>query len=73
MTSDMEYEPLDDDDPDICEYCGQGPEDCHCHDGDDCGRLDQNAPFGMLPVGMCHKAGTEECDFECPYRDGSEP
>ena len=33
----------------------------------DCGRYDQSAPGGMWPAGMCRLAGTEECDFECPY------
>lgn len=61
-------------DDDICPYCGENPNLCNCDDGGyDCGRWDQSYPGGMLPVGMCHKGGTEECDFECPYRDGSKP
>lgn len=24
---------------------------------------------GMGPDGICMKAGTEECDFECPHSD----
>lgn len=35
--------------------------------GDDCGRWDQNAPGGMSK--QCRLAGTEFCDFECPYRN----
>lgn len=36
-------------------------DDEYCDDLDfDCG-MDRN--------GMCGKAGSEECDFECPYRD----
>lgn len=33
--------------------------------GEDCGRWSN----GRLTA-SCSKAGTEECDFECPYRDG---
>lgn len=32
--------------------------------GDECGRW-SNGRLGRY----CAKAGTEECDFECPYRD----
>ena len=32
--------------------------------GDECGRW-RNGSLGQY----CAKAGTEECDFECPYRD----
>lgn len=35
--------------------------------GEDCGRWDQSAKGGMWPVGMCRLAGTEFCDWECPY------
>jgi hypothetical protein len=35
--------------------------------GEDCGRFDQNAKGGMLPLGLCRLAGTEWCDWECPY------
>lgn len=24
---------------------------------------------GLDREGYCHKAGSEQCDFECPYRD----
>ena len=33
--------------------------------GEDCGRWDQNAKGGMSPY--CRLAGTEFCDWECPY------
>lgn len=33
--------------------------------GEDCGRWDQNAPGGMNK--QCRLAGTEFCDFDCPY------
>lgn len=25
---------------------------------------------GLQPDGQCSKAGSEECDFECPHRNG---
>ena len=33
--------------------------------GEECGRW-RNGKLAQY----CAKAGTEECDFECPYRDG---
>ena len=27
---------------------------------------------GLGPDGQCSKAGSEECDFNCPYRDSEE-
>lgn len=33
--------------------------------GEDCGRWDQNAKGGMSH--QCRLAGTEFCDWECPY------
>jgi hypothetical protein len=36
--------------------------------GEECGRW-QN---GRL-ISSCSKAGSEECDFECPYRDSPLP
>lgn len=35
--------------------------------GEDCGRWDQNAKGGMLPYYWCRLAGTEFCDWECPF------
>lgn len=34
--------------------------------GDECGRW-RNGKLSQY----CAKAGTEECDFECPYRDSN--
>ena len=28
---------------------------------------------GMTAEGCCTLAGTEHCDFECPFRDGGHP
>lgn len=63
-----------DEEPEDCPLCGNPVYECVCPypNGDDCGRFDQSYPGGMMPVGMCRKGGTEECDFECPFRDGSE-
>lgn len=35
--------------------------------GEECGRWDQGAKGGMLPYYYCRQAGTEFCDWECPY------
>lgn len=48
----------------LCFDCGQLHELCECHVGDDCGRWIN----GRL-TSSCRKAGSEECDFECPYRN----
>lgn len=70
-----DFEPLgqemadvfDDDfeDPDdgVCEECGLIFDECECHIGDECGRW-RNGDLSE----SCSKAGSEECDFECPYR-----
>jgi hypothetical protein len=54
MSNDFDYS--------ICPDCGF--EICQCEDDYepefDC-HMDRN--------GFCGKAGSEECDFECPYRD----
>lgn len=42
----------------------QDDEDDEPEPGEECGRWDN----GRLSR-WCRKAGTEECDFECPYRD----
>ena len=60
-------EPQDDDFPDddgLCVDCGEPVDMCGCHIGDNCGRWDN----GRL-TNSCSMAGTEECDFECPYRN----
>lgn len=59
----------DDDRAQECDVCGEGPDLCECHEGESCGRWDQSAPGGMWPVHMCRLAGTEQCDFDCPYRN----
>lgn len=58
--------PYEDEDGDgLCD-CGSGVmwEQCDCLAGEECGRWRN----GVLSA-SCLKAGTEECDFECPYRD----
>ena len=35
---------------------------------DDFGEEPDWTDCGMLPDGTCMKAGSEECDWECPYR-----
>ena len=42
-----------------CDHCGKSDCDGMCA-GSDCMRDPE--------TGMCGKAGSEECDFECPYR-----
>jgi hypothetical protein len=54
----------DDPDDDLCPDCGQIYDVCECHVGEECGRWRN----GRLSP-SCSKAGSEECDFECPYRD----
>ena len=49
---------MDEFDDDHCPDCGLTDYECRCHDGDDCGRM---------PDGTCMLAGTEFCDWECPY------
>jgi hypothetical protein len=55
---------FDDGDDGLCFDCGQLHDICECHVGDDCGRWNN----GRL-TSSCRKAGSEECDFECPYRN----
>ena len=52
----------DDQDEAFCFDCGQLHDMCECHIGAECGRWRN----GVLS-GSCSKAGSEECDFECPY------
>jgi hypothetical protein len=51
------YDPALDDDYDHDDY----------DPGEECGRWDQNAKGGMLPYYWCRLAGTEFCDWECPF------
>lgn len=48
----------------LCLDCGQPDGICECHVGDECGRW-RNGDL----THSCSKAGSEECDFECPYRN----
>lgn len=52
-----------DDDP--CPFCFPVEFD----DDDDSDLEDDMIDFQMDPGGFCGKAGSEECEFECPYRD----
>ncbi len=45
------------------EYYDEDVEDRDPNPGDECGRWAN----GVL-TRSCSKAGSEECDFECPYR-----
>jgi hypothetical protein len=45
-----------------CWECGMLHDECECHVGEECGRWRN----GVLSD-SCSKAGSEECDFECPY------
>lgn len=57
-----EYIPDIDDDGSLCEFCGEVFEVCECRIGEECGRWNNGR---LMPY--CAKAGSEECDFECPY------
>lgn len=46
----------------MTEFCDDEPEDDY-DIGEECGRWDN----GKLTK-SCTKAGSEECDWECPYR-----
>lgn len=48
----------------IDEEMKQYAEDDGPEPGEECGRW-RNGRLGQY----CTRAGTEECDFECPYRD----
>lgn len=54
----------DEDDDGVCPDCDEIHDMCECHVGEDCGRWSN----GRLTK-YCAKAGSEECDFECPYRN----
>ena len=51
-------------DESVCQDCGF--EVCQCEDDLD---LELDFDCHMDRNGFCGKAGSEECDFECPYRD----
>lgn len=52
------------DDDGICPDCNEPWDCCECRAGEECGRWIN----GRLSS-SCSKAGSEECDFECPYRN----
>lgn len=66
----------------ICPECFDGAhrqcigQGCYCdcqipnEDGEDEDELEGGLYFdcGMDQTGACGKAGSEECEFECPYR-----
>lgn len=52
----------DDQDDAHCFDCGELHDMCECRIGEECGRWRN----GRLSD-SCTKAGSEECDFECPY------
>lgn len=56
--------PEDVDEDAHCFDCGQLHDMCECHVGAECGRW-RNGSLSR----SCSKAGSEECDFECPYRN----
>lgn len=58
--------PMADDDDGICPGCGGTDGDCSCFDDEDDG---VDFDCGMDRHGNCGKAGSEECDWECPYRN----
>lgn len=63
LDDELDDELDDGDDDGTCWDCGQIHDICECHVGDDCGRW-RNGSLSS----NCMKAGSEECDFECPYR-----
>jgi hypothetical protein len=48
----------------VCPDCDENWNMCECRAGEECGRWMN----GRLSH-SCSKAGSEECDFECPYRN----
>jgi len=57
--------------PEECRSCGF-PDigkvaEYHCPDDDDEGSPELEFDCGMMPDGTCQLAGTEECDWDCPY------
>lgn len=63
MSPEYEGEDHEEEDDGVCFNCGQIHDICECHVGEECGRWRN----GTLSA-SCSKAGSEECDFECPYR-----
>lgn len=66
--SEFGYNPFDDDEPDIDDF-EDHPWECDCPD---CEQEHAEMNCGELPEhlgGGCAKAGSEECDFDCPFRN----
>ena len=61
---DRDIDEQTDDGDELCPSCDQTWDQCECRAGEECGRWDN----GRLTQ-RCSKAGSEECDFECPYRN----
>ena len=62
----MDAPDYDDDDLDVCEMCGgllQGLSNL-------CAVCDALFDCALGPDGQCMKAGSEECDWECPNSHG---
>jgi hypothetical protein len=64
MNERYDDEDLEEHDEACCFDCGMLHDECECRVGEECGRWRN----GRLSA-SCSKAGSEECDFECPYRD----
>jgi len=58
------FDPEEPDGDTHCFDCGRIHDTCECHVGEECGRW-RNGSLSR----SCSKAGSEECDFECPYRN----
>lgn len=56
--------------PIFCIECESCCDHCMCEPGMDPDEEDGDyLDCHMGPDGLCGKAGSEECDFECPYMD----
>ena len=58
----------------FCDFCGEPLMHCTCWEPDDECDYEYSDEFddavqdcGMLADGTCMKAGSEECDWECPF------
>jgi len=56
---------FDDPDDGVCPGCGGTDGACDCFDDDDADLL-SDWPDCHMHNGSCGKAGSEECDWECP-------
>ena len=62
---------IDNDNIEICDECGFSILACRCDDLGDGYEEEEDHAFDchMDRNGNCGKAGSEECEFECPYRN----